>query len=89
MPEKLDAIAEADFTGVEIFEHDFLVHDASPAEVGQQLCDGGLEITLFQPFSDFEGMPEPHHTRAFDRAQRKFDVMQELCADLLLICSNV
>ena len=35
LPWKLDAIAEVGFTKVEIFEHDFLVHDASPAEVGQ------------------------------------------------------
>src|SRR6185436_11706234 len=27
--------------------------------------------------------------RAFDRAERKFDVMQELGTDLMLICSNV
>ncbi len=89
LPEKLDAIAEAGFTGVEIFEHDFLVHDASPAEVGKMVRERGLEITLFQPFRDFEGMSEPHRARAFDRAERKFDVMSELGADLLLICSNV
>ena len=33
MPGKLDAIAEADFTGVEIFEHDFLVLDAWPCRI--------------------------------------------------------
>ena len=46
-------------------------------------------ITLFQPFRDFEGLPEPQRARAFDRAERKFDVMQELGTDLMLICSNV
>jgi 4-hydroxyphenylpyruvate dioxygenase len=51
--------------------------------------DHGLEITLFQPFRDFEGMPEPYRTRAFDRAERKFDLMQQLGTDLMLICSNV
>jgi 4-hydroxyphenylpyruvate dioxygenase len=49
----------------------------------------GLSITVFQPFRDFEGMPEPQRARAFDRAERKFDVMQELGTDLLLVCSNV
>lgn len=89
LPEKLDAIAAAGFFGVEIFENDFLVSDRSPAEVGRMVRDAGLEITLFQPFRDFEGMPEPHRTRAFDRAERKFDVMGELGAELMLICSNV
>ena len=51
--------------------------------------DHGLEITLFQPFRDFEGMPEPHRARTFDRAERKFDVMQQLGTDLVLVCSNV
>ena len=51
--------------------------------------DHGLEITLFQPFRDFEGMPEPQRARAFDRAERKFDLMGELGTDLMLVCSNV
>ena len=51
--------------------------------------DHGLEITLFQPFRDFEGMPEPQRTRTFDRAERKFDLMEELGTDLMLVCSNV
>ena len=51
--------------------------------------DHGLEITLFQPFRDFEGMPEPLRSRTFDRAERKFDVMQEMGTDLVLVCSNV
>ncbi len=51
--------------------------------------DYGLEITLFQPFRDFEGMPPSHRGRTFDRAEHKFDVMQELGTDLVLICSNV
>ena len=62
---------------------------ASPREVGRMVRDHGLEITLFQPFRDFEGMPEPQRARAFDRAERKFDVMQELGTDLMLVCSNV
>lgn len=34
-------------------------------------------------------MPEPQRARAFTRAERKFDLMQELGTDLMLICSNV
>jgi 4-hydroxyphenylpyruvate dioxygenase len=53
--EKLEAIAAAGFDGVEIFENDFLAFDRSPAEVRNMVADLGLEITLFQPFRDFEG----------------------------------
>lgn len=87
--EKLAAISAAGFDGIEIFENDFLAFDGSPRDVGAMIRDAGLEITLFQPFRDFEGMPEPHRARAFDRAERKFDLMQELGTDLMLVCSNV
>ncbi len=88
-PEKLSAIAKAGFYGVEIFENDFLAYDASPAEVGRMVRDHGLEITLFQPFRDFEGLPEPHRSRVFDRVERKFDLMEELGTDLMLVCSSI
>jgi 4-hydroxyphenylpyruvate dioxygenase len=87
--EKLAAIAAAGFDGVEIFENDFLTYDGSPSEVGRMVRDHGLEVSLFQPFRDFECMPEPQRSRIFDRAERKFDLMQELGTDLVLICSNV
>ncbi len=89
LQEKLTAIASAGFDGIEIFEQDFVAFDGSPRDVGRMVRDHGLEITLFQPFRDFEGLPEPLRTRAFDRAERKFDVMQELGTDLILVCSSV
>ncbi|KQZ78246.1 3-keto-5-aminohexanoate cleavage protein [Mesorhizobium sp. Root157] len=89
LPEKLAAISAAGFDGVEIFENDFLAFDGSPRDVGRMARDAGLAITLFQPFRDFEGLPEPQRSRAFDRAERKFDVMQELGTDLMLVCSSV
>jgi len=89
LDEKLRAIAAAGFDTVEIFENDLLSFGASPREVGQRCRDLGLQICAFQPFRDFEGMPEPQRTRGFARAERKFDLMQELQTDLLLICSSV
>ena len=76
------------FKGVEIFENDFLVHDLKPKEINKIVSDYGLEISLFQPFRDFEGMPEPYRSRAFDRAKKKFDIMNELGAKTILVCSN-
>ena len=87
--EKLEAIAAARFKGVEIFENDLLSFDGTPAEVGRRIEDLGLEAVTFQPFRDFEGMPEPQRAKAFSRAERKFDLMAELGCDLLLVCSNV
>ncbi len=88
LEEKLQAIAAAGFYGVEIFENDFLTYDGSPAEVGRLARDLGLVITLYQPFRDFEGMPTAERQWAFDRAERKFDVMQQMGVDMMLACSN-
>jgi 4-hydroxyphenylpyruvate dioxygenase len=57
--------------------------------VRQLIEDSGLKTIVFQPFRDFEGMPEPQRAKVFSRAERKFDLMQELGCDLLMICSNV
>jgi 4-hydroxyphenylpyruvate dioxygenase len=87
--EKLRAIADAGFEGVELFEADVLAHEGSPAEIGGLVRDHGLEIVAFQPFRDFEGMPEPQRARGFERAKRKFALMAELGASRILVCSNV
>src|ERR1700694_4461917 len=89
LDEKLRAIAAAGFDAVEIFENDLLSFSGSPRDVGKLCRDLGLSICAFQPFRDFEGMPEPQRARNFTRVERKFDLMQELGTDLLLICSNV
>lgn len=89
LAEKLEAIAAIGFDGVEIFENDLLTFDGTPGDVRYLAESLGLAITCFQPFRDFESMPEPQRTRNLDRAERKFDVMQELGTDLLLVCSNV
>ncbi len=89
LDEKLRAIAAAGFDAVEIFENDLLSFSGSPRDVGQMCRDLGLSICAFQPFRDFEGMPEPQRARNFARAERKFDLMQELQTGLMLICSNI
>ena len=87
--EKLEAIAAAGFAEVEIFENDLLTFNGSPAEVRRMAEDLGLRIAVYQPFRDFEGMPEPQRAKAFTRAERKFDAMAELGCDFLMVCSNV
>lgn len=89
LDEKLLAIANAGFKGVEIFENDLLSFNGTPKDVRRVVGDLGLEIVTFQPFRDFEGMPAEKRDREFVRAERKFDLMQELGCDLLMVCSNV
>jgi 4-hydroxyphenylpyruvate dioxygenase len=89
LSEKLQAVAAAGFRGVEIFESDLLSYNGTPAEIAREVADLDLKIITFQPFRDFEGMPEAQRQRTFDRAERKFELMQKLGCDSLLVCSNV
>jgi 4-hydroxyphenylpyruvate dioxygenase len=86
---KLSAAARAGFRAIEIFENDLTFFNGKPRQVRLMADDLGLEIIALQPMRDFEGMPEPMRARNFDRAQRKFDLMEELGTKLLSICSNV
>ncbi|HEX4173744.1 MAG TPA: TIM barrel protein [Acetobacteraceae bacterium] len=86
--DKLEACAAVGFDGVEIMEADLLTFDGAPADV-RKICDDlGLTIEIYQPFRDFEAMPDPQRVHNLDRAERKFDVMQALGTDLVLVCSN-
>jgi 4-hydroxyphenylpyruvate dioxygenase len=88
LADKLEAAAAAGFDAVELFEQDFLAFDGPPAEV-RRICDWtGLSIDLYQPFRDFEAMPDAQAQRNLDRAERKFDTMQAVGAELVLVCSN-
>jgi 4-hydroxyphenylpyruvate dioxygenase len=88
LADKLEAAVTAGFDGVEIMESDLLTFDGEPDEVRRMTEELGLAITVYQPFRDFEAMPEPQRSRNLDRAERKFDVMQALGTDLVLVCSN-
>lgn len=85
---KLRAIAAAGYGGAEVFENDLLSSALGAGEIGRLMADLGLACTMFQPFRDLEGMPEPERAAAFERIRRKFDVMDQLGTDLVLLCSN-
>ncbi|WAP58054.1 bifunctional sugar phosphate isomerase/epimerase/4-hydroxyphenylpyruvate dioxygenase family protein [Streptomyces sp. S465] len=89
LDEKLTAVAAAGFDGVEIFENDLLASPLSPERVRDRAAELGLTIDLFQPFRDFEAVPEDLLARNLRRAEKKFAVMERLGADLMLVCSNV
>jgi 4-hydroxyphenylpyruvate dioxygenase len=89
LEEKLAAAARAGFDGVEIFENDLIGSPLSPAEVREQAGALGLAIDLYQPFRDFEAVAPEQLERNLRRAEAKFDVMEQLGVDLMLVCSNV
>ncbi|MDR6887127.1 MULTISPECIES: bifunctional sugar phosphate isomerase/epimerase/4-hydroxyphenylpyruvate dioxygenase family protein [Variovorax] len=86
--QKLEAVSAAGFNGIELFESDFVNFKGSAAELGRIAADLGLSIDLYQPFRDFEGMPEAQFRRSLERAERKFDLMEAMGAPMMLCCSN-
>jgi 4-hydroxyphenylpyruvate dioxygenase len=89
LEDKLTAAAGAGFDGIELFEPDLLASPWSPAEVARRCADLGLSIDLYQPFRDLDSTDPDRFRRNLRRASRKFDVMEQLGVDTVLVCSSV
>ncbi len=89
LEQKLAAAAQAGFDGVEVFEPDLIGSRLAPRAVRDRAAELGLGIDLYQPFRDFEGVGAARLERNLRRAEAKFDLMEELGASTLLVCSNV
>ncbi|WGD36520.1 sugar phosphate isomerase/epimerase and 4-hydroxyphenylpyruvate domain-containing protein [Lysinibacter sp. HNR] len=86
---KLRAAAEAGFDGVELFEPDLIVSPETPQEIRKRATDLGLTLYLYQPFRDLEGVTEERFRANLRQAEAKFQLMDELGINTLLLCSNV
>jgi 4-hydroxyphenylpyruvate dioxygenase len=89
LEDKLAAAAGAGFDGIEVFEPDLVASPWSPADIRARCADLGLTIDLYQPFRDFDDVRPEQVTANLRRAERKFDVMEQLGTDLVLVCSAV
>ncbi|MFF7468041.1 TIM barrel protein [Streptomyces sp. NPDC008092] len=89
LTEKLTAASRAGFDGVEIFENDLLASPLSPREIRARCADLGLTVDLYQPMRDIEAVPGDEFARNLRRARHKFELMRELGADTVLVCSSV
>jgi 4-hydroxyphenylpyruvate dioxygenase len=87
LEDKLLAASAAGFDGVEIFEPDFVVSPLSAAEVKARCDDLGLSIDLYQPFRDFDSVHPKAVEANLRRADRKFDVMEQMGTNQVLVCS--
>ena len=87
--EKMQACAIAGFDGIEIFEQDLVTSPLSPEEVRKMAADLGLTLDLYQPFRDFDSVPEDLLAANLRRADAKFRLMSRLGMDTILVCSNV
>ncbi|WP_120522752.1 bifunctional sugar phosphate isomerase/epimerase/4-hydroxyphenylpyruvate dioxygenase family protein [Arthrobacter celericrescens] len=89
LKEKMQACAIAGFDGIEIFEQDLVTSALSPEAVRTMASDLGLGLDLYQPFRDFDSVPEELLHENLRRAGAKFELMSRLGMDTILVCSNV
>ncbi|WP_104175200.1 bifunctional sugar phosphate isomerase/epimerase/4-hydroxyphenylpyruvate dioxygenase family protein [Arthrobacter sp. Y81] len=89
LKEKMQACAIAGFDGIEIFEQDLVTSSLSPEDVRKMAADLGLTLDLYQPFRDFDSVPEDLLAANLRRAEAKFKLMSRLGMDTILVCSNV
>ncbi|MBP1134146.1 4-hydroxyphenylpyruvate dioxygenase [Arthrobacter sp. PvP023] len=89
LKEKMQACAIAGFDGIEIFEQDLVTSSLSPEDVRKTAADLGLTLDLYQPFRDFDSVPEDLLAANLRRAEAKFKLMSRLGMDTILVCSNV
>ncbi|MDV8149776.1 bifunctional sugar phosphate isomerase/epimerase/4-hydroxyphenylpyruvate dioxygenase family protein [Arthrobacter sp. B10-11] len=87
--EKMHACAIAGFDGIEIFEQDLVTSSLSPEDVRKMASDLGLTLDLYQPFRDFDSVPDDLLAANLRRAEAKFKLMSRLGMDTILVCSNV
>ena len=85
---KLSAIAKAGFDAIELVEPDFTCFDGDASAFSGMVRDHGLTIEALRPFHDFEGLEGALRTMALDRLECKFDLMQALGVNMLLVCSS-
>ena len=88
LDEKMRAIADAGFDGFEVFEPDLISSPDLPEDIAKKAADLGLTLDLYQPFRDADSADPEQFARNLVRAEHKFDVMEQLGCDLLLVCSS-
>ncbi len=89
LEQKIEAIARAGFDDIEIFEPDLVACPLSPQEIGALVRSKGLNISLYQPFRDLEAVSDEVFANNLERLRATCELMNQLGADLLLLCSNV
>jgi 4-hydroxyphenylpyruvate dioxygenase len=85
---KLEIIAGAGFTGIELYEPDLIGFGGTPQDIAKRAASLGLSIDVLQPFHEFEGLDGALRDQAFARLDRKLDLMETLGAKTLLVGSS-
>jgi len=87
LEDKLRAAAAAGFAGVEMLEYDLVMSPWSPRRLADEAAGLGLSVDVYQPFH-IETVPPDLFGASLRHAERKFDLLAELGASVLVCCSS-
>ena len=87
LEDKLAAAAAAGFSSVELLAGDLLLSDLSPRGLKAEAARLGMTIEIYQPLH-IEALPEDRFDALLRRAEHALDVVDELGAAVLLLCST-
>jgi sugar phosphate isomerase/epimerase/4-hydroxyphenylpyruvate dioxygenase-like putative hemolysin len=87
LEDKLAAAAGAGFAGVEMLEYDLVMSPWSPGRLADEAAGLGLSVDVYQPFH-VETVPRDLFGATLRHAERKFDLLTELGARVLVCCSS-
>lgn len=87
LEDKLRAAAAAGFSGIELLEYGLIMSTWSPGRVAREAANLGLSLEVYQPFH-IETVPPDRFGATLRRAERKFELLSELGAGVLVCCSS-
>src|SRR3954454_18053475 len=89
LEDKLAAAAAARFPGVELAGSDLVTSSWSPGRIRDECARRGLTVDAYQPFPDFEAVPPDTFAANLRRAERTFDVLEQIGAKTVVVCSSL
>ncbi len=82
---RLETIAAAGFTGIQLDESDLIGFAGSPEDVGKRAASLGLDIEAFQVIPEVDSLSEPNRKNVLARLEYQLDLMQAVGAKTLVV----
>jgi 4-hydroxyphenylpyruvate dioxygenase-like putative hemolysin/sugar phosphate isomerase/epimerase len=87
LEDKLGAAAAAGFSSIELLGSDLVMSYLAPRRIRAEAARLGMSVETFQPLH-VEAQPDGLFDRQLRRAERALDVVTDLGASVLLLCSS-
>jgi 4-hydroxyphenylpyruvate dioxygenase-like putative hemolysin/sugar phosphate isomerase/epimerase len=89
LEDKLAAAAAARFHGIVLAESDLVTSSWAPHRIRDECARRGLTIDAYRPLTDVESVPPDVFAGNLRRAERTFDILEQLGARTLVVSSSM